>query len=124
MRQVSLSDTEEFFQSVRTGELLPFVDVLDIDVNDVMKAGEHISAKRVVKGWIASSKLPYCMVNFDQMQLIYNVLIATHSTRLSPMQFKKMAMKMELSQYVNGLTELTALSTRSEVQKSNGDSTT
>ena len=90
-----------------------------------MKAGEHISAKRVVKGWIASSKLPYCMVNFDQMQLIYNVLIATHSTRLSPMQFKKMAMKKtESSQHVNGLTELTALSTRLEVQKSNGDSTT
>ena len=93
MRQVSLSDTEEFFQSVRTGELLPFIDVLDIDVNDVMKAGEYMSAKRVVKGWIASSKLPYCMINFDQMQLIYNVLIATHSTRLSPMQFKKIAMK-------------------------------
>ena len=93
MRQVSLSDTEEFFQSVRTGDLLPFVDVLDIDVNDVMKAGEYMSAKRVVKGWIATSSHPYCMVNLDQMQLIYNVLIATHTTRLSPMQFKKIAMK-------------------------------
>jgi hypothetical protein len=93
MRQVSLSDTEEFFQSIRTGDLLPFVDVLDIDVNDVMKAGEYMSAKRVVKGWIATSDHPYCMVNVNQMQLIYNVLIATHTTRLSPMQFAKIAMK-------------------------------
>lgn len=93
MRQVSLSDTEEFFQSVRTGDLMAFVDILQIDITDVMKAGEYVTAKRIVKGWIATSKHPYTMINFDQLQIIYNVLIATNSTRLSPMQFKKMAMR-------------------------------
>tara|TARA_B100000902_G_scaffold393264_1_gene447159 strand:- start:1820 stop:4336 length:2517 start_codon:yes stop_codon:yes gene_type:complete len=93
MRQVSLSDIEEFFQSFRTGDLLSFIDVLDIDVTDVMKANEYMTAKRTVKGWIADSKRPYCMIKLAQMKVIYDVLIATHSTRMSPKQFGKVALK-------------------------------
>ena len=93
MRQVSLTDIEEFFQAFRQGDLAYFTDVLDIDVTDVMKAGEHMTAKRTIKYWIAKAKDPYCMISYDSMQIIYNTLVATHTTRMSPLQFKKMAMK-------------------------------
>ncbi len=33
------------------------------------------------------------MISYDSMQIIYNTLVATHTTRMSPLQFKKMAMK-------------------------------
>ena len=97
MRQVSLTDIEEFFQAFRQGDLSYFTDVLDIDVTDVMKAGEHMTAKRTIKLWIAHSKAPYFMVTPDSMQIIYNTLVATHTTRMSPLQFKKMAMKNGLN---------------------------
>jgi len=90
MQKVTMSVFDEFIDSIKTGSIGSFTDLLDMSLSNTMQAGEITSAQRYVKFWMseAFNRVPYTVVPIEQLRMVYHIL-TEQTPRLSLKQFTK-----------------------------------
>ena len=94
MASVTMSVMQEFFAAVKKGDLLFFLDVLDINLTNVMQGQEITTAQRFVKQWIVESQYPHSVIPIEHLRTVYSILT---EDRLSPREFTKRAERSGLT---------------------------
>ena len=73
MRNVTMSIFEEFCEAIKVGNLLFFVDVLDISLDNAFNANTIMSSQRFVKTWIAdTAQGTYSIVPIEHLRTVYH----------------------------------------------------
>tara|TARA_R110002153_G_scaffold235710_1_gene389091 strand:- start:141 stop:923 length:783 start_codon:yes stop_codon:yes gene_type:complete len=94
MAAVTMSVMQEFFSAVKKGDLLFFLDVLDISLTNVLQGQEITTAQRLVKQWIVESQYPHSVIPIEHLRTVYSILT---EDRLSPREFTKRAERSGLT---------------------------
>ncbi len=89
MAEVTMSVVEEFFAAVKKGQLKHFLEILDIQLNNVLAGQDINTAQRMVKTWVVDAENEhYSIIPMEHLRLVYQVLT---EERMSPHAFKKVA---------------------------------
>lgn len=88
MARITMSVMQEFFVAVKKGDLLFFLDILDISMTNVMQGQEITTGQRLVKQWVVESQYPHSVIPIEHLRTVYSVLT---EDRLSPREFAKRA---------------------------------
>ena len=90
MRNVTMSVFEEFCEAIKVGNLMFFMDVLDISLDNAFNANTIMSSQRFVKTWIAdAAQDQYSIVPLEHLRTVYH----TQTEQTPPIaikQFRKM----------------------------------
>lgn len=79
MRTVTMSVFEEFCEALQRGNLLYFLDVLDIGLDDTFNTGRIVSAQRFVKAWIADAdKHGMSVIPVEHLRAVYHTQTEQH----------------------------------------------
>ena len=90
MRNVTMSIFEEFCEAIKVGNLLFFVDVLDISLDNAFNANTIMSSQRFVKTWIAdTAQGTYSIVPIEHLRTVYHTQ-TEQSPLFSNKKFRKM----------------------------------
>jgi len=91
MRNLAMEMSEQFAMHVLTGNLEYFIDILDIETNNIINAPSIMTAQRLIKAWIVESQREekdyYSQMSYEDLRILYHVLLEPHS-RLSQKEFK------------------------------------
>ena len=90
LRDVTMSVFDEFIQSLKSGAIASFTDLLDISLANTMQAGEITTVQRCIKFWMAEAmnNSEYTIIPTEQLRLTYHVL-TEQTPRIPPKQFYK-----------------------------------
>jgi hypothetical protein len=96
MRLVSMSVIEEFFDAIKRGDLTHFVELLDININDIQFAGKIQTAQKLVKNWIADAKkYKLSHVKMEEIRLVFHVQ-TEQQPQINQQDFKKRAKRQNI----------------------------
>ena len=90
MRNVTMSVFEEFCEAIKVGNLMFFMDVLDVSLDNAFNANTIMSSQRFVKTWIAdAAQEQYSIVPLEHLRTVYHTQ-TEHTPPIAIKQFRKM----------------------------------
>tara|TARA_B100000508_G_scaffold57925_1_gene45075 strand:+ start:8149 stop:10671 length:2523 start_codon:yes stop_codon:yes gene_type:complete len=90
MRNVTMSVFEEFCEAIKVGNLMFFIDVLDLSLDNTFNATTIMSAQRFVKAWIGNAtNKQYSIIPLEHLRTVYHTQ-TEQTPQIAIKQFRKM----------------------------------